>query len=276
MTLSPLPGVHFNTSYEALKYEISTALRVFAHGVEAFVGDRANADLNLSTSLSCAGMGEKAKWAMGDTFYKFLKNVSIDLDSSTIKPPLQFNQEGMLKAVELQIMNLRPGPTDRPFVWEQVTPDSGVQNLNSIIGSKKARITVWNLMPECVWMESISWNGLQLLSPLSPNFLSKVLWNEWKKRERCNLVLKEWEPIDLTLVRNPRKFSFEYSFLAFSKKIFNSRLKRIQILVDKSNSIGVKKKFQIRIWFLEAFLQSLKLIKAWAESNLENCSLPPF
>jgi len=114
-------GVHFNTSYEALKTEIATVLKVFAHGVESFVGDTENENLRLSTALSCAGLGERAKWAIGDRFYRYLRNVSIDLDSSPGKPPLEFNQEGTLKSVELQIMNLRPGPTDRLLVWEQVS-----------------------------------------------------------------------------------------------------------------------------------------------------------
>ena len=114
-------GVHFNTSYEALKSEISTVLKVFAHGVESFVGDNENENIRLSTSLSCAGLGETAKWAIGDRFYRYLKNVSIDIDSSPGKPPLEFSQDGTLKSVELQIMNLRPGPTDRLLVWEQVS-----------------------------------------------------------------------------------------------------------------------------------------------------------
>jgi ionotropic glutamate receptor NMDA 2B len=115
-------GVHFNTSYEALKSEISTVLKVFAHGVESFVGDPENEDLPLSTALSCEGLGEGAKWASGERFYRYLRNVSIDIDSGPGKPPLEFGQDGTLKSVELQIMNLRPGPTDRLLVWEQVSP----------------------------------------------------------------------------------------------------------------------------------------------------------
>jgi len=113
-------GVHFNTSYEALTPLISTTLKVFLHGVEGFVGERRNEDVSLSTALSCAGSGARAKWANGEAFYRSLKNVSVDLDSSPKIPPLQFNPDGTLKSVELQIMNLRPGPAERPLVWEQV------------------------------------------------------------------------------------------------------------------------------------------------------------
>ncbi|CAG7721268.1 unnamed protein product [Allacma fusca] len=113
-------GVHFNTSYESLKTEIFSGLRVFSQGVEAFYTDPINKGVNLSTSLSCEGLGETAKWAVGDRFFRYLKNVSIEFDSGSSKPPLKFNQENTLQFVELQIMNLRPGATDRQLVWEQI------------------------------------------------------------------------------------------------------------------------------------------------------------
>ena len=119
-----VPGVHFNTSYESLKTEIFSVLRVFSQGVEAFYTDPELAGVKLSTSLSCEGLGETAKWAIGERFFRYLKNVTIDFDSGSSKPSLKFNQENALESVELQIMNLRPGTTHRQLVWEQVSDSS--------------------------------------------------------------------------------------------------------------------------------------------------------
>jgi len=117
----PVPGVHFNTSYENLKNEISTAIRVFAHGAEAFKSDPENKHISLSPSLSCKGLGESAKWAVGERYFRYLKNVTFPSEFSSGKPPLKFNPTGTLHAVELQIMNLRPsGLNYNQLVWEQV------------------------------------------------------------------------------------------------------------------------------------------------------------
>lgn len=115
--------MHFNTSYDSLKAEIFSLLRVFAQGVESYYLDhnQASGALDLTTNLSCDGVGANAKWAGGEHFYRYLKNVSIDFDSGPSKPPLKFNQENALSYVELQIMNLRAGSSDKQLVWEQVS-----------------------------------------------------------------------------------------------------------------------------------------------------------
>lgn len=122
--------------------------RVFISGVEAFTLE--HPDVNLTPNLSCEEGNETVKvwnlnlklkfkfkpiiasfdiydetndsfllkWPVGDMFYKSLRNVSIELDNP--KPPIQFNQDGILKNAELQIMNLRPGATEKQLQWEQV------------------------------------------------------------------------------------------------------------------------------------------------------------
>lgn len=62
-------GVHFDTSSDSLVREITTAIRVFAYGVEDFVNDPANINESLTTQLSCEGEGE-SRWATGEKFYK--------------------------------------------------------------------------------------------------------------------------------------------------------------------------------------------------------------
>lgn len=52
--------------------EITTAIRVFAYGVEDFVNDPANINESLTTQLSCEGEGE-SRWATGEKFYKYVK-----------------------------------------------------------------------------------------------------------------------------------------------------------------------------------------------------------
>ncbi|KAI4486102.1 hypothetical protein M0804_006591 [Polistes exclamans] len=109
-------GVHFDTSSESLINEINTAVKVYANAVEDFVNDPENANRSLETQLSCEGAGE-ARWKTGDLFFKYLKNVSVEGDQG--KPNIQFTQDGVLKAAELKIMNLRPG-LSRQLVWEEI------------------------------------------------------------------------------------------------------------------------------------------------------------
>ncbi|XP_043477640.1 glutamate receptor ionotropic, NMDA 2B isoform X2 [Leptopilina heterotoma] len=109
-------GVHFNTSSTSLVNEIATAVKVYAYGVEDFVNDPANSNLVLNTRLSCDGPGE-SRWDTGDRFFKYLKNVSVESDPG--KPNIEFTQDGVLKAAELKIMNLRPG-VSKQLVWEEI------------------------------------------------------------------------------------------------------------------------------------------------------------
>lgn len=67
--LFSLTGVHFDTSSESLVSEITTAIKVYAYGVEDFVNDPKNAKRSLNTQLSCEGAGE-SRWSTGDLFFK--------------------------------------------------------------------------------------------------------------------------------------------------------------------------------------------------------------
>lgn len=58
-------GVHFDTSSASLVNEITTAIKVFAYGVEEYVNDPANSQRPLGTQLSCEGPGD-ARWPVGD------------------------------------------------------------------------------------------------------------------------------------------------------------------------------------------------------------------
>lgn len=113
-------GVHFNTTIEALKSEITSAVRVFVNGVQQFRNDTRNNKISLTPSLSCDGVGDTAKWKEGDHFYRALSSVVVESPDGN-KPPLSFNPDGTLKNVELQIMNLRPlGLNEKTLVWEQI------------------------------------------------------------------------------------------------------------------------------------------------------------
>ncbi|KAG7211417.1 hypothetical protein KM043_010705 [Ampulex compressa] len=109
-------GVHFDTSSESLVNEITTAIKVYAYGVEDLMNDPKNANLSLNTQLGCEGAGE-SRWNTGDLFFKYLKNVSVEGDQG--KPNVEFTQDGVLKAAELKIMNLRPG-VSKQLVWEEI------------------------------------------------------------------------------------------------------------------------------------------------------------
>jgi len=49
--------------------EITTAIKVYAYGVEDFVNDPKNKNLSLNTQLSCEGIGE-SRWRVGDRFFR--------------------------------------------------------------------------------------------------------------------------------------------------------------------------------------------------------------
>lgn len=111
------PGVHFDTSSSSLVNEITTAIKVYAYGVEDFTNDPANSRRSLNTQLSCEGVGA-ARWDTGDRFFRYLRNVSVEAEQG--RPNLEFTQDGVLRAAELKIMNLRPG-VSKQLVWEEVS-----------------------------------------------------------------------------------------------------------------------------------------------------------
>jgi glutamate receptor ionotropic, NMDA 2B len=59
-------GVHFDTSSASLVNEISTAIKVYAYGVESFLTDRQNKGKKLNThGLSCEDEG-RGRWDIGE------------------------------------------------------------------------------------------------------------------------------------------------------------------------------------------------------------------
>ncbi|XP_031346916.1 LOW QUALITY PROTEIN: glutamate receptor ionotropic, NMDA 2D-like [Photinus pyralis] len=108
--------VHFDTSSASLVNEITTAIKVYAYGVEDFINDPRNINRSLNTQLSCEGVGA-ARWDTGDRFFRYLRNVSVETEAG--KPNIEFTQDGVLRAAELKIMNLRPG-ISKQLVWEEI------------------------------------------------------------------------------------------------------------------------------------------------------------
>lgn len=111
-------GVHFDTSSASLVNEIATAVKVYAYGVENYLSDPANVGRKLTTNqLSCEEEG-RGRWDYGETFFKYLRNVSIEGDLN--KPNIEFTADGDLKSAELKIMNLRPSINSKGLVWEEI------------------------------------------------------------------------------------------------------------------------------------------------------------
>jgi hypothetical protein len=59
-----------------------------------------------------------AVWRCREFDCRYLRNVSVEGDQG--KPNVEFTQDGVLKAAELKIMNLRPG-VSKQLVWEEVS-----------------------------------------------------------------------------------------------------------------------------------------------------------
>lgn len=86
--------------------------------MEDYIADTRNVGRSLNTQLSCEGGGGGAsRWENGDRFFRHLRNVSVEGDQG--KPNIEFTQDGVLKAAELKIMNLRPG-VSKQLVWEEI------------------------------------------------------------------------------------------------------------------------------------------------------------
>lgn len=134
------PGVHFDTSSTSLVNEITTAIKVYAYGVEDFTNDYPNRSLN--TQLSCEGVGA-SRWDTGDKFFRYLRNVSVEADQG--KPNLEFTQDGVLKAAELKIMNLRPG-VSRQLVWEEVSSCIHQNDLLLEMTNTSFQLELWGLV----------------------------------------------------------------------------------------------------------------------------------
>ncbi|XP_066971386.1 glutamate receptor ionotropic, NMDA 2B-like isoform X1 [Macrobrachium rosenbergii] len=112
-------GIHFDTRDEAMIDEIKTCMSVLAYGLAGHIKDEKSRGVlpDLAPDLSC-DTGD-ARWRAGDKFYRFLKNVSIDMQTDPPGPNLEFKSDGTRKAIELKIMNLRPD-LSRKLVWEEI------------------------------------------------------------------------------------------------------------------------------------------------------------
>ncbi|GFY79654.1 glutamate receptor ionotropic, NMDA 2B [Trichonephila inaurata madagascariensis] len=104
-------GVYFNTTINRLYDELERAVTVFAHGLELFVNDHRNSNINLLPNLTCNGTGQ-TRWNKGDLLFKYLRNVSASVKQG---PNISFNMDGSLKYVELQVLNL-----NNKGVWEKI------------------------------------------------------------------------------------------------------------------------------------------------------------
>uniref|UniRef100_T1JWS9 Glutamate receptor ionotropic, NMDA 2B n=1 Tax=Tetranychus urticae TaxID=32264 RepID=T1JWS9_TETUR len=105
-------GIHFNTSHWQLLKEIERAVTIYGYALDLFVEDGSNLNKSLSPNLSCNGSGD-SRWENGDLFFKYLRSVKIK--SKYGKSNLEFNLDGTLKFVELDVMNLNQGG-----IWEKI------------------------------------------------------------------------------------------------------------------------------------------------------------
>ncbi|XP_042887284.1 glutamate receptor ionotropic, NMDA 2B-like isoform X3 [Penaeus japonicus] len=121
-------GVHFDTNDDALQEAIVTTIRIFGFGVLNFLSDTRNEHLSLKPQLSCEGH-TNARWKLGATFYRYLKNVSVpydkvydNYDAKRVEryDAVEFLPDGTRKDVELKIMNLRVAGTSDSRKWEEI------------------------------------------------------------------------------------------------------------------------------------------------------------
>ncbi|XP_064096629.1 glutamate receptor ionotropic, NMDA 2B-like isoform X2 [Macrobrachium nipponense] len=145
-------GVHFDTNDDALQEAIFTTVRIFGYGVMNFLSDARNEHLSLQPKLSCENQ-TNARWTLGATFYRYLKNVSIPYDKvyenldNNKRGLVEFLPDGSRKDVELKIMNLRDsGTSSETRKWEE--------------------IGTWNSWdPEGLQINDIVWPGHQHVPP---------------------------------------------------------------------------------------------------------------
>nr|XP_027196255.1 glutamate receptor ionotropic, NMDA 2B-like [Dermatophagoides pteronyssinus] len=106
-------GVHFNTTHEKLLEEIESAVTIFGHGLELLVNTNNESNvLNLNSAINCNST-DNIKWKTGEHLFYSLRNVTIKSKSG--KPSVEFNLDGTLKYVELDIMNL-----NNMAIWDKI------------------------------------------------------------------------------------------------------------------------------------------------------------
>nr|XP_015917244.1 glutamate receptor ionotropic, NMDA 2B isoform X1 [Parasteatoda tepidariorum]XP_042910482.1 glutamate receptor ionotropic, NMDA 2B isoform X1 [Parasteatoda tepidariorum] len=112
-----LLGIHFNTTMHRLMEEIERSVKIFVHGLEQFLEDPQNVNMSLAHNLNCTSNSD-IKWNKGEHFFKYLRNVSIKEKGG--KADLEFNLDGTLKYVELEVMNLNNmGFWEKIGVWTE-------------------------------------------------------------------------------------------------------------------------------------------------------------
>lgn len=107
-------GIHFNSTHHRLLDQIEKAVYVFGHALDLFVGDPKNRNASLSPNMNCNTPGDPI-WSKGGHFFKYLKNVSISSKPKLDKPDLEFNLDGTMKFVELDVVNL-----NKHGMWEKI------------------------------------------------------------------------------------------------------------------------------------------------------------
>lgn len=145
---SGMLGIHFNTTHEKLLEELERAVTVFGYGLEMLVND--NKVLDLKSNVNC-NSSENLKWNVGEMLFSYLRNVSIRSKYGRLNT--EFNLDGTLKFVELDILNL-----NNEAIWE--------------------RIGTWT--DEGIEIKDITWPGNSPVPPLGlpEKFSLQVSWLE--------------------------------------------------------------------------------------------------
>ncbi|GFR08608.1 glutamate receptor ionotropic, NMDA 2A [Trichonephila clavata] len=95
-----------------LMEEIERSIKIFVHGLELFLEDPQNHNISLAPHLNCTANSD-IKWSKGEHFFKYLRMVSIKEKGG--RADLEFNPDGTLKYVELEVMNL-----NNMGFWEKI------------------------------------------------------------------------------------------------------------------------------------------------------------
>lgn len=112
-----LLGIHFNTTMTRFNEEIERSIKIFVHGLDLFLSDPVNHNISLQPKLNCSHNSE-IKWSHGEQFFKYLRMVSIKEKGG--RSDLEFNLDGTLKFVELEVMNLNNmGMWEKIGVWTE-------------------------------------------------------------------------------------------------------------------------------------------------------------
>jgi hypothetical protein len=90
--------------------EITTAIKVYAYGVEDFVNDPSNANLSLNTQLSCEGIGD-SRWKTGDRFFRYV----------LVGVVYRFTHRSQKKLNSVAFVRKRTIPTERPPLVGEVS-----------------------------------------------------------------------------------------------------------------------------------------------------------